>query len=215
MAGAGAGAMLHPAQARPSANAAIPAPRSIASASSIRESRLARSGLSARGAEYEALRILVQGVEHPVERARVAVELLDQRVETRQGLIAERARGVAHLLQARRHPVEGQRALLQLARERTEVREGAARVSHQQREILGAGPQMLRQLAYRRNHVQARVKNRRAQADARGLPARGLEQLARGTIVVQGHVSKPGDALVAELRVGALADGRALLNSDA
>src|SRR6266516_4442037 len=77
----------------------------------------------------------------------------------------------------------------------------SARVSHQQREILGAGPQMLRQLAYRRNHVQARVKNRRAQADARGLPARGLEQLARGTIVVQGHVSKPGDALVTELGV--------------
>src|SRR5438128_11932715 len=128
--------MLHAAQARPSANATIrAASRSIASASPVHESRLARSGLSARGAEYEALRILVQGVEHAVERARVAVELLDQRIEARQGFFVERVRGVAHLLQARRHPVKGQGALLQLARKRTEARKRTASVPHQRREI--------------------------------------------------------------------------------
>src|SRR5260221_12185355 len=78
-----------------------------ASTRSVLESRLARSGLCSLGAEHETLRILAQGVENAVERARVAIELLDQRVEARQGFVVEGARSDAYFLEARRHPVEG------------------------------------------------------------------------------------------------------------
>src|ERR1700693_6302738 len=105
MSGPEDGAMLHAALARASANAKILAdPRAIALACSVLEPWLAWSGLRTRRAEHEALRVLAQGIQHTVERARVAVELLDQRVEARQGLVVERARGYAHLFETHRHP---------------------------------------------------------------------------------------------------------------
>src|SRR5882672_2443074 len=115
MSGPEAGVMPHPAPARISASAKIlPDPRAIALACSILEPRLARSGLRTRCAEHEALRVLAHSIQHPVQGARVAVELLDQRVEARQGFVVERARGNSHLPEARGHPVESLRALLQL-----------------------------------------------------------------------------------------------------
>src|SRR5260221_8747570 len=114
--------MLQPPQARPRATTAIfPGRNLIVLAGSVPESGFSRPGFSALRAEDEALRVLAQGVEHPVERARVALELLDQRVEARQGLVVERVRGDADFVQARRHPLEGPRTLLQLARQLAEI----------------------------------------------------------------------------------------------
>src|SRR5260221_10994531 len=75
-----------------------------ASTRSVLESRLARSGLCSLGAEHETLRILAHGVENAVERARVAIELLDQRVQARQGFVVEGGRRPAYFLEAPRQP---------------------------------------------------------------------------------------------------------------
>src|SRR5258706_3304588 len=104
-----------------------------------------RSGLSSRRAENEALRILAHRVENAVERARVAIELLDQGVEARQSFVVEGARGNAYFLEARRHPVEGRGAFFQFAREPAQVGQGAARVAHQRGKLLRAGLQALRE----------------------------------------------------------------------
>src|SRR5882672_5378778 len=131
--------MLQPPQARPRATTAIfPGRNLIVLAGSVPESGFSRPGFSALRAEDEALRVLAQRVEHPVERARVALELLDQRVEARQGLVVERVRGDADFVQARRHPVESRRAFLQLARQLAEIGKRAAGVPDQRRKIPGS-----------------------------------------------------------------------------
>src|SRR5689334_8717395 len=107
-------------------------------APSILEPRLSRARPAALRAEEEGLRVLVESVERAVERPRVALQLLDQRIDPRQGLVVERTRRRAELFHARCHAVEGGRALLELAREPADVGKGAARVSDERRDAVGA-----------------------------------------------------------------------------
>src|SRR5262252_2256372 len=95
------GEIPHAPQTTASATAAIcPVGSLIALAAPVLESGFARSGPAALRAENEALRVLSQGVQHPVEDARLALQLVDQRVDARQRLVAEGVRRNADLFQA-------------------------------------------------------------------------------------------------------------------
>src|SRR5262249_10664943 len=93
----------------------------IGLARTILEARLARTGLAALRSEDEGLRIVVEGVEHAVEHARVALQLLDQHVDSRQRFLVEGARRDADVVQARRHAIERGRARLQRARQLADI----------------------------------------------------------------------------------------------
>src|SRR5215831_12374985 len=80
------GERLHPAQARPSQSATYTERRAIALARPVLEPRLPRARLAARRPEHEGLRVVAERAEHSVERARFALQLLDQRIDPRQGL---------------------------------------------------------------------------------------------------------------------------------
>src|SRR5215470_2196209 len=82
----------HEAQARPRQSATYTERRAIALARPVLEPGLAWAGLAALRAENERPRVVLERAEYAVERARFALQLLDQRIDPRQGLVVERAR---------------------------------------------------------------------------------------------------------------------------
>src|SRR5215467_5288030 len=131
------GEIPHPA-ARPSQNSVMYTEgRRIALTGSVLEPRLARPQLAALRPEHEGLRVVVERAEHPVEGARLALQLFDQGVDPRQRLVVERAGSGADLLQAGRHAVEGGGSLLQPAGEPGDVGQRAARVADERGNPVG------------------------------------------------------------------------------